>query len=188
MKSELRLTKPSDDELAELRERARFLEPTSPAGLLGCETPTGFHRGVWECELPYNDFDRACDAIRSWSSQRAAGIRVFPDRPAIVVGETVALAIRVFPVWITASCRIIEVFDEPDTFGFTYATLPHHPEDGEESFVVHRREDATITYTVTAVARPASIESKVFPPATRFMQNRAITAYLRGVSSYLSTG
>ena len=35
------------------------------------------------------------------------------------------------------------VIDEPDTFGFTYATLPGHPERGHESFTIRQTPQGT---------------------------------------------
>ena len=47
------------------------------------------------------------------------------------------------PVQMVVPCRIVSVFKEVDSFGFAYGTLPGHPERGEESFVLERRDDAT---------------------------------------------
>ena len=63
------------------------------------------------------------------------------------------MAIPAGPLSVTSTTRIVEVIDEPDRFGFTYATLPHHPEDGEESFIISRNAEGDATYTVTAVWR-----------------------------------
>ena len=113
----------------------------------------------------------------------AAGIKRSPALPKIVDGETLALAIPVGPISISATCRIVEVIDEPDRYGFTYSTLPHHPEDGEESFIVTRDEDGSVDVTVTAVWRPATVANHLFPPLTRFLQNRAINRYLDGIAT-----
>lgn len=94
------------------------------------------------------------------------------------------MAIPVGPIAVTATACIIDVIDEPDCYGFTYATLPHHPEDGEESFVITRSADGTAHYTVTAVWRPGIYASRLLPPLTRLLQRRANSRYLTGIAEW----
>lgn len=103
-------------------------------------------------------------------------------------GQTLALAIPVGPISVSATCRIIEVIDEPDRFGYVYSTLPHHPEDGEESFILARHDNGHVDFTVTAVWRPSTLATRVCPPVTRFLQNRAISRYLDGVTRFQGRG
>jgi uncharacterized protein (UPF0548 family) len=169
--------------LSRLANAARHHAPTSPAGLLHRLTPPGYRRDVWSGRLP-SGFDPACDAIRNWAGHRAAGITIAEPPPPIAFGETVALAIPVGPISVSATARIIEIVDEPDRYGFTYATLPHHPEDGEESFIIERLPDGTAHYTVTAVWRTASFASRALPPLTRYLQRRTIGRYLTGIAAW----
>ena len=168
--------------LHRLAERASRRQPTNPAGLLNRPTPAGFRRTSWQRQVDGGDFVAAANAIRQWRGHREAGVALSPACPRIAVGETLSLWIPLGPVSATATCRIIEVIDEPDRFGFTYATLPHHPEDGEESFLVTRHEDGTADVTVTAVWRPATVASRLCPPFTRYLQNRITTRYLDGIA------
>ena len=62
-------------------------------------------------------------ALRSWAGHRHAGIRIDP-LPPIELGQTMVLVFPLGPLTLTAANRIIEVIDEPDRYGFTYATLP----------------------------------------------------------------
>jgi uncharacterized protein (UPF0548 family) len=68
--------------------------------------------------------------------QRTAGIVVHPADAVPTPGATIVLALPIGPVWITAPCRVTDVVDEPGRAGFTYATLPGHPEEGVETFLV----------------------------------------------------
>lgn len=96
-------------------------------------------------------------------------------------GQTIALAIPVGPIAVTATSRIVEVFDEPDRFGFAYLALGHHPEQSEESFIVHCRADGEHLLEVTAVWSTGGVASDLLPPLTRFLQRRAINKYLDGI-------
>lgn len=179
----LHLGRPSAHTLASLAQRAADHETSNPVGLLRRPTPPGFGRKTWSRRVEHGDFTSAVEAMQRWAGHNAAGIARYPTTPAIVSDQTLALAIPVGPIAVTATCRVIEVVDTPDRYGFTYATLPHHPQDGEESFIVARAPDGTIDVTVTAVWRPATLASRVCPPLTRFLQDRAINRYLDGITS-----
>jgi uncharacterized protein (UPF0548 family) len=176
------LGRASRTSLASLRAHAELESPTSAVGLLGQSLAPGYRRDEWTIELP-NGFESGCQALRGWASHLAAGIILDPPEPPLTVGQTVAIAIPLPFSSISATCRIIETIDEPDRFGFVYATLPHHPEDGEESFIVERRSDGTAFYTVTAVWRPGMLCTRIGAPITRRVQQRTTARYLAGVST-----
>lgn len=177
----LHLGRPRRRALDELRDRSLHHAPTSPAGLLSERIPAGYRRDTWSRPLPHG-FDAATEAMRNWAGHSRAGIALSQPPPPIRTGETVALAIPVGPLTVTATCRIIDTVDEPDRYGFTYATLPHHPEDGHESFTVTRHADDTALLTVTAVWRTSTYAARVLPPLTGFLQRRAINRYLGGIA------
>ncbi len=179
--------RPSARRLAEIASVAGLEQPTSPVGLLNGPVPAGYQSAQWSREVA-NGFDAAGDAVRRWRGQRNAGITLAQPDPPLEVGSTVALAIPVGPMSVSASARIVDLVDEPNRFGFTYATLPHHPEDGEESFIVERRADGSVHYVITAVWRPAMMLTRLIPPLTGFVQRRAIGRYLAGVSGWVPTG
>ena len=138
---------------------------------------------TWATELPHG-FDAGRDALRSWAGHRAAGMILPEPAPSLERGNTIAFAIPLGPLAVTAACRIIDVIDEPDRFGFTYATLPHHPEFGDESFTIERATDGTATYTIAARWRPSILLARLAPPLTRVVQRRAIGHYLTGVAEW----
>ncbi len=155
------------------------------------EVPPGHHRLRVEREIGAGrqPFERAKAAIIDWAGHRRAGAILHPERPAIEVGNDVVLALRVWPLWVTANCRIVEVIDEPDRFGFAYGTLPHHPESGEESFVV-RRDPATdeVRLEVVAISRPTSLPAKLGGPIGRGFQRFMAGRYLDGFEHPSSFG
>ncbi len=179
----MHLGRPTPATMHTLLERAERLDTTNVPGLLDRPTPAGFERKVWRREVGHGNFDAAAEAIRQWHGHEAAGISRLPTRPPIAVGETLAVAIPVGPISVSATSRIVDVVDEPDRFGFTYSTMPHHVVDGEESFIVSRHPDGTVDIVVTAVWRSATLANAVCPPITRFLQNRAINQYLDGIAA-----
>ncbi len=185
-RTSLHLARPSAQTLTRLAKQAADHGPTNPVGLLKRAVPAGFKHQVWTLPIEHQDFAQARNAINQWNGHQAAGINRMPEQPDIAVGQTLALAIPVGPISVSATSRIVEVVDEPDRYGFTYATLPHHPVDGEESFIITRNLDGsltiTVTITVTATWQAATLANNVCPPVTRFLQNRAINQYLRGIA------
>ncbi len=180
----IHLGRPSEQHLAKLRGEALEHDPTNPAGLLYRPLPDGFETKVWRRPIEHGDFKQASNAIRAWAGHRHAGIARFPDMPPLELGETLALTIPVGPISVSATAQVVELIDELDRFGFAYSTLPHHPEDGEESFVVTRHPNGDLEMIVTAVWRGAAVANHVLPPLTRFLQNQAIGRYLDGTAEF----
>jgi uncharacterized protein (UPF0548 family) len=79
------------------------------------------------------------------------------------------------------------VVDEPTGFGFVYATLPDHPEQGYESFVVGE-VDGEVVFEIDAVSRPGIPLVRLGAPVTRVLQRRASAAYLEGLRSWVDEG
>lgn len=174
--------RPQTSTLQRIAAHAGGHEPTCSPGLLHRDIPAGFSRDIWKRDLKHGDFSAAKQAIVDWAGHAAAGVAHWPERPDITVGSTVALAVPTGPLTVTASTRIVEVIDERDRFGFAYATLPHHPEDGEESFVVSRHADGKLDVTITAVSRPTTIAARLCPPISRLFQHRVVDRYLDGLA------
>ena len=122
-------------------------------------------------------FDRAAAALRSWQIQAGAGLQVYPDDP-VADGATFALVIRL-PVggYVMAAGRVVFVLDEPDRRGFGYGTLPGHPEQGEESFVLARRGDR-MYFDIAAFSRPRHPLARLGKPVTRLIQRQTARRYL----------
>jgi hypothetical protein len=121
---------PSDAVLCGLYEGQRVEEPTFAA--LGAarrhDAIAGFHTD--HHSTPVADWNRAVEGLRHWRPQRGSGLDVYPRDAVVATGTTVLVVMRVAMVAVVASCRVVDVVDEPDCFGFCYATLPLHPECG----------------------------------------------------------
>jgi uncharacterized protein (UPF0548 family) len=110
-----------------------------------------------------------------------SGLSTFPSGQLLAVDCTVLVAVRKGPLAIVAPCRVVYVIEEVDRFGFAYGTLPGHPEQGEESFVVERSEDGVVRFAVTAFSRPQELLVRLAGPIPRLIQKRATGAYLRAM-------
>ena len=140
--------------------------------------PPGAH-SLHRCvDLPPGTSLEACGrALLDWQLHRAAGLEVRADGPA-EPGTTVALGIRLGPVWALAPCRVIDVVNASGRIGFTYSTLAGHPELGVEQFLFHR-DDRGARFEVLAVSMAAFWGSRLAPCIARRAQSAATDRYLR---------
>jgi uncharacterized protein (UPF0548 family) len=143
------------------------------------EHPAGYRHDRWQIDLgPDADdlFERCAEALRKWAPQRGAGISISPDRP-VERDLTFALLICLPFGFVTAAGRVVYVVDEPDRAGFAYGTLPAHPEEGEEAFLILRRE-GRVRFEVTAFSKPCHPLARLGAPVARFLQLRTNRTYL----------
>lgn len=103
----------------------------------------------------------------------------------VIEGETVAIVTRQLGLWVVASCRVTNVIDDPATFGFTYATLPDHPERGYESFTVRHTEHG-VRFEIEAVSQPGIALVRLASPIARQIQRRATHAYLDALARFIA--
>lgn len=184
------LRRPSDEHLRDLLVSARSDELRyEPVGRsLGGATPHGLTRHRWTGMLPGPDpFDRAVAVLGSWGVQRGSGLAVVADGD-VAVGVNVALAAPLPVGFVTATCRVVAVVDEPDRYGFAYGTLGHHPERGEESFVVRRGAGGTVTFEIVAVSRPHQWIARAVPFLADRLQAAATHRYLDALRDAVADG
>lgn len=151
-----------------------------PVGMSGdALPPSGYRLDRFSRVLGRGDrvFEAAADALRRWRIHEGSGLVVLADGPP-AVGSVVAIAAPMLIGYIDVVCRVVDVVDRPDRFGFTYGTLPVHPEQGEESFTVVRQPDDEIVFHVVAVSRPRHPLARMCPPIARRMQRAATVKYL----------
>jgi uncharacterized protein (UPF0548 family) len=181
------MRRPSPEQLAALLDRCRDdnLTYQPVGGSIGGVVPTGLHRRSWSTGLSSADaFDRACDAIRRWAVHRGAGLDVVPSGP-LAVGTNVAIGAPLPVGFVEITCRIVAFFDELDRFGFAYGTLPVHPEQGEESFIVVRAPDG-VRFDVQAVSRPVHPLARAFSSIANRLQDAAAHRYLAAMKAAVS--
>lgn len=182
----IRLTRPSQEALASLAQAATSDSLTyGPVGISTmAEPPAGYRRARWSASLGNGEhaFDRAVRALQHWKVHDGAGLAVHAAGPP-EVGSVVAMAAPLPIGWIDVVCRVVDVVDEPDRFGFTYGTLPVHPEQGEESFTVIRLPDGSTEFQIVSASRPRHILARAVPPVARGLQSAATNRYLAAMRS-----
>jgi uncharacterized protein (UPF0548 family) len=179
------LRKPDAEHLSHFLARQRTAPLTySEVGATFADVlPAGYHhtRAAIYLGTGAPVWDRACAAIRGWAAHAAAGIAIAPPAAPIAEGTTVAVITSVGPLHVLAACRIVRVVDEPDRYGFAYGTLPAHPEEGEEHFVVTRDAHGAVRFEVVAFSRPHDLLTRLGGPIPRRIQARATERYLHGM-------
>jgi uncharacterized protein (UPF0548 family) len=106
---------------------------------------------------------RASRSVLRWGVKTRSGFSV-PDDAEVRPGQRLAVRFRVGPVVVREPVEVVEVVRTDDRVGFAYRTLPGHPVDGEEAFVVTRDGD-TVWLTLRSLTRPAPTRgwALVFP-------------------------
>jgi uncharacterized protein (UPF0548 family) len=183
----IRLKRPSPEALDSLVANGNADTLTyEPVGLTAfAQAPGGYRLDRRSCSLGLGDqiFARAVEALQQWRVQRGAGLVVVADEPphvGLVVAMSAPLPVMGF---IDVVCRVVAVTDQSDRWGFSYGTLSVHPEQGEESFMVLRGPDNTVTFDIIAVSRPRHALARTFPPVARRLQHAATTRYLEAMQS-----
>ncbi|MCA1269619.1 DUF1990 domain-containing protein [Streptomyces rubiginosohelvolus] len=118
------------------------------------------------------DFAAAGAAITEWRMHRASGARVEASARRAEPGGDVRISVGLGPLRFAAPCEVIwTAYEEDGRTGFGYGTLPGHPENGEECFVVDLAEDGTVWFTVLAFSRPASWYTRLAGPLVPVVQH-----------------
>ena len=117
-------------------------------------------------------FDAARRAVAEWRMFETGWTRVAWPSARIERGVLVAAVIRHLGFWSVNPARIIEVIDEPRRFGFTYATVEGHAEQGREQFLVERLENGEVWYDLRAFSLPRHWLAWIGYPVTRYLQKR----------------
>ena len=175
--------RPSAERLEAIRaDQAEHDVTYAELGATLSDVPDGFHHLRSERRLGAgeDDFAQGAEAIRAWAAHTSMSMQLAPPTPPLVEGSTIAFALPLFGAWVSGACRIVRVLDDESTSGFAYGTLPHHPEQGEEAFLVHRRPDDSVVFEIVAFSRPATLPTKLIGPLGRRLQRRSIDRYLAG--------
>jgi uncharacterized protein (UPF0548 family) len=132
--------------VSELNFEPRPLSEYTPAN--------GWHADALSQALPDGSFAVAARLVREYAMADPALVRAQFDRGAPLLGRVMTLRLifhRVLSV--KARVKVTEVWDEPDRFGFEYATLPGHVEMGRMDYQVRRHPDGRVEFRLHAHSR-----------------------------------
>lgn len=150
-------------------------------------TPDGYHDHVTERVVGHGKevFDKVGYALMHWHINRQAGFQVQAQHDVVREGERVGVVLQVLPfIGVSAICKVVGVVAEGDKIGFAYGTLPKHPQQGEEAFILEHRADDSVVMTVRAISRPAAWYVKLAGPLATAKQRRATTKYLDAAAHF----
>lgn len=169
--------------LSEDESRALRAAPFSyaPVGVVEGEPPTDFHRlhrSVW---LRRRDLHVAARELLGGQMHSRSGMSVHLSDDPLRAGSVVLLRLGPERLSLRIPCRVVEVIEEPHRRGFTYGTLPGHPEAGEERFLLEQHPDGRLSFTITACSRPATTLVRAAGPLNRLAQLAMTRRYLRAM-------
>jgi len=149
--------------------------------------PEGFRHDRYTADLGRGPqtYLRAVQGLKTWKAHRLPGVRVFPGDQEIQIGATVVVTLGTPVLALAAPCRIVGVVDEPTRWGFSYGTLPGHPEQGEEAFVVSMSPDETVHFDIVAFSRPGDSLVRLSGPIGRGVQKVGSKGYLRALRQFV---
>jgi uncharacterized protein (UPF0548 family) len=173
--------------MAEPRSIARALDAAShsaPTYPRDDDPAAGYTVADYRTTIGYGvvTFQTAREGLRTWQAHQVPGLRVFPIRESVQLGSTYLLTFGTSLLSIAAPCRVTSVIDEPWHYAFTYATLPGHPEVGEETFDLHLDLD-DVVFTISSTSKPNG-RLAGSPPGRR-VQRSTSKRYLRSLERYV---
>jgi len=120
-----------------------------------------------------DQFKVAKRAIDDWKMFDLSWIDLFPARPRVEVGASVAVVVRHLGFWSINISRILYLIEDDSHYGFAYGTLPCHSEQGEERFSIeHDPITGEVWYDLYAFSKPRHPLARIGYPFTRYLQRR----------------
>ena len=141
----------------------------------------GYNQVNQSITLTRRDFDGAARDLFEWQVHSRAGLQVQASDIPLRKDTVVLMRWGWGALSLKIPCRVVDVIDETQRRGFSYGTLPGHPEAGEEQFLLERLDDGRILFTITAYSRPASTLAKLGGPVSRAAQRFMTQRYLRAL-------
>lgn len=122
-------------------------------------------------------FDFLVRRIKEWEHFDIWWLFVYPDKPEMEEGTTLVVSANHGPLWSLNACKIVYVIDEETSahkrFGYGYATLQGHSEQGEERFLLEwNKSDDKVIYLINAYSRSNHPLVSMLYPIARFFQNK----------------
>jgi len=126
-------------------------------------------------------FRQARAALRGWQTHRSRWLRLYPGTLPPAEGRTVLVLLTFGSLCLAFGCRIVRVIDGERASGFAYASLPGHPERGEELFLIEWHADDQVTFTLRALSQPANRVYRLGRPAGTLLRFLGTRQYIRAM-------
>jgi uncharacterized protein (UPF0548 family) len=125
-------------------------------------------------------FDRAYAALQVWKMFDIGWVELIHPAEPVAPGQTVLVLAHTFGLYSLSASRVITMIDEDNgpiwRRGFSYGTLRHHVERGEERFSVeYHHEDDSVWYDLLAFSIPKHPMARLGYPLSRAAQRRFAT-------------
>jgi uncharacterized protein (UPF0548 family) len=124
-------------------------------------------------------WQRVVREVLLWKVKTASGFVVNSTDP-VSPDDRVVVTAHLFGLTVVEPVEVVAVVHELGRCGFSYRTMPGHPVDGEEAFVVDRRGDEVhLTIRSLTRAAPGQPWRLLFPLlliAQRIIQRRYLRA------------
>lgn len=118
-------------------------------------------------------FERATQALQSWTHFDLGWARVANALAPIEIGRIIAVEVHSLGLWSLNLSQIVAVIQTTNRFGFIYKTTAKHVEEGEERFEVRLdTRSGAVWYETEAVSRPLDLMALFGYPVTRAFQHR----------------
>lgn len=128
-------------------------------------------------------FERIAEGVLGWRMHSGAGLQMLVSAPRAAPDVVLMATLPLGPFPVRTRCRVVYLIDEPDAMGFAYGTLPGHPEQGEERFLVERIGQRSVRFSLSAFSRLSSPLARLGGPISRAVQSGVNTRYLRTVEA-----
>jgi uncharacterized protein (UPF0548 family) len=122
-------------------------------------------------------FERACRSLDMWKMFELGWVELLHPAEPVAPGQTVLIIARAFGLYSLSASRVIAMIDDESGHlrrrGFSYGTLQHHVERGEERFSVeYRHDDHSVWYDILAFSVPQHPLARLGYPISRAAQRR----------------
>ena len=152
--------------------------------------PKGYHvdRHAVQLGLGEEAYQRALGAFRGLNMWNFPWMEMVTRDKSMRLGTELATLTQQMGVWFLMPCRIVNMIDEKNRIGFAFGTLTGHVEQGEERFLIERRQDDSVWYDIISVSRPRHWLAMLGYPYTRWLQGRfwrdSMQAMVNAVSKF----
>lgn len=151
--------------------------------------PAGYHHQDVFAQIGTGSaqFEAAAQTLLGWGMHEAAGLRVQASDLRIRPGTVAILQLGWSRLALRAPVRVLEVVEEERRQGFVYGTLPGHPEQGEESFLLELTEADAVCFHLLAFSRPDRWFTILGAPWARTAQYLVTERYVQAIREAASS-